>query len=122
MNNETDNNLVNRDYLVDLQNSVHNNRSTPLDEQFEVRLDPKEFLEKSSESSLQAMKKRWFVNLSGMTIPKNVQFLLQLGEKFSVPSGNSVEAMMEFFKNVESNMKKIRPHKFLRVRNLITSI
>ncbi|EGI60374.1 hypothetical protein G5I_11558 [Acromyrmex echinatior] len=56
MNNETDNNLVNGDHLIDLQNSLHNNSSMPLNEQLEVRLDPKEFLDKSSESSLQTMR------------------------------------------------------------------
>jgi len=38
----------------------------------------------------------------------------------SVPSDNSIEIMMEFFKNIDSSMKKIRPHKILKVKNLIT--
>lgn len=71
VNNVTSNIHVTKDCLIELHSFHRNNRHWSKD-QLEVKLDPEEFVESSSESSLEALKKRWFVNLFGITIPKKI--------------------------------------------------
>jgi len=59
---------------------------------------------------------KWFLNLSGNFIPKNIQQLIQLGENFSLPIDESQKLKLEFAKNIEVNIKKfpILTHEYIR--------
>ncbi|KYN18663.1 hypothetical protein ALC57_09022 [Trachymyrmex cornetzi] len=87
-----------------------------------MRLEPREFLDRLPLPSLHNLKEKWFINLSGCIIPKKIQTVLQLGENFSVPSKNNIRVLIEFLKNIESNLFKIKPHKILGFRGIISPI
>lgn len=56
--------------------SLQCNTTDPSKNQIEVKIEAKEFVDKSVVSSLFSTKEGWFVNLTGVVIPKKVQFLL----------------------------------------------
>ncbi|KAG5344029.1 GTD2A protein, partial [Acromyrmex charruanus] len=64
-------------------------------------------------------KEDWFTNLSGFTIPDKVQYLLQLGENFALPSFDKKITLLE---NLENNFRKIKPTNILSIRNCTTPI
>jgi len=51
---------------------------------------------------------KWFVNLSGKTIPEEEILLLQLGEKFSLPVSikDNSKTIVEFIKCIQKNLFK----------------
>jgi len=53
---------------------------------------------------------KWFVNLSNVTIPKEVQQLLQLGDRFSLPTMNSNlhNTIIEIIKQTENNIINLK--------------
>lgn len=62
-------------------------------------------------------KEKWFINLSSLPISINVQDLLSLCERFSLPSHYQKRlATFEFIKNVENNIKKYNDEsKFFKI-------
>jgi len=64
------------------------------------------------------LKIHWFLNLSFLTIPKDIQCFLQFGENFSLPSKNLEKIVVEVrnIKNVE-NTNKIPIDTQLTIRN-----
>jgi len=60
------------------------------------------------EKPLNELHKNWFVNLSNKIIPEEVQLLLQLGEKFSLPmvEKDKERTIVEFIKYIEKNIFK----------------
>jgi len=56
-------------------------------EKIKIKIES-EFYNRISESSLHSIRDNWIVNLSPITIPKDIQCLLQHGESFSLPSYN----------------------------------
>jgi len=60
------------------------------------------------EKPLDKLHDNWFVNLSNKKIPEEVQLLLQLGEKFSVPivEKEKERTIVEFIKCIEKNIFK----------------
>lgn len=75
----------------------------------EVFLLLSSFLEPST--CLLQIQNKWFVNLSSVQIPPEVQGLLQLGYNFCLPVMNKKHVTMEFIKYVENNIRKL-PTKF----------
>ena len=55
---------------------------------------------------LDTLHDNWFINLSGIDIPLEVQYLLQLGEKFGLPIDkyNKDSTLIEFIKHIENNI------------------
>jgi len=53
---------------------------------------------------------KWFINLSGVTIPKEVQQLLQLGDRFALPTMNSNlhNTIIEIIKQTENNITNLK--------------
>jgi len=53
---------------------------------------------------------KWFVNLSSVTIPKEVQQLLQLGDRFALPTMNSNlhNTIIEIIKQTENNIINLK--------------
>lgn len=68
---------------------------------YEINISPHNF---NSQYSLNDFQDKWFINLSGISIPKQVQLLLQLGDRFNLPLTNSTPTTFEFIKNVERNI------------------
>lgn len=59
------------------------------------------------------------MNLSSINIPHDVQCLLQLGDRFSLPPyKNSRHAAFDFIKNIESNLSKFDPLLASEIRSL----
>jgi len=71
-------------------------------------------------SSVSSIRDKWFTNLSSIPIPKNVQFLIQLGDNFSLPTFNKNKLTKEIIKSVECNIKKfpIATHNNIRNRSI----
>jgi len=53
---------------------------------------------------------KWFINLSGVTIPKGVQQLLQLEDRFALPTMNSNlhNTIIEIIKQTENNIINLK--------------
>ncbi|KYN07135.1 hypothetical protein ALC62_01943, partial [Cyphomyrmex costatus] len=56
-------------------------------------------------------------NLSSIQIPNEVQFLLQLGDNFSLPFNNFQNIAIELIKNIENNVKKLQTSVHNTIRN-----
>jgi len=66
------------------------------------------------------MEEEWFVNLSSITFPREVQSLLQLGEKFSLPYHcHSRKHIIDFIKHLESNLKRMHPDISTEIRSRV---
>lgn len=61
----------------------------------------------NEEPSLSNINKGWFVNLSSIPIPKDIQSLLQLDDNFSLPDTDPIKLTTEFMKNIENNIKRL---------------
>jgi len=75
-----------------------------------------------SHSELHEIKEEWFVNISDVPIPKNVQTLVQLGDRFNLPSSNIDKASFSIIKNVESSLRNIRANTIPIIRNKTVDI
>ena len=55
---------------------------------------------------MKILQDNWFVNLSNIDIPLEVQYLLQLGEKFNLPinQDNKKKVLVEFIKHIENGI------------------
>lgn len=75
------------------------------DDNLEQRVDisPHNFNEPSK---LDTLKDGWFLNLSNSVVPKKVQLLLQLGDRFNLPLIDKKSTAFEFLKCVEKNIEK----------------
>jgi len=71
----------------------------------EINISPDNF---RLSSPLNTIHDKWFVNLSKKPIPEDVRMLLQLGEKFGLPSTkkNQEKTIVEFMKCIEKNLFK----------------
>jgi len=70
-------------------------------------------------SPLDTLYDKWFVNLSSIDIPLEVQYLLQLGEKFnlSINKDNKEKILVELLKYIENSITD-RPNNIVNfVRN-----
>ncbi|XP_071637612.1 uncharacterized protein [Temnothorax longispinosus] len=86
-----------------------------------VSLQAKNF---KQESSLDSLQHGWFRNLSTYTIPDEIVYLLQLGERFGVPI-NEFEIpklITEFIKHIEGNINKCQESIRGAVRNESVSL
>ena len=79
-----------------------------------IILDPMSF--SPTTSSLLETKDKWFVNLSTIQIPSEIQGLLQLGENFCLPTHNKDKVVSEFVKSVEHSIDKLPRQSQLIVR------
>ena len=80
--------------------------SSERDNLVDITVFPNEF--EYIKCSLVYLRKKWFINLSLVSIPNYVQCFLQLGENFSLPSSYNRKLIFEFIKNVEFNIKKLQ--------------
>lgn len=77
---------------------------------FNIQLNFNQSSPVDNHSFLISLNNKWFVNLSSIYIPHDVQCLLQLGGRFSLPPyKNSRHATFDFIKNIESNLSKFDP-------------
>ena len=81
---------------------------------FETNLTPSIYKYKYN---FQELKKNWFINLSQKNIPNEIQFLLQLGEGFSLPPQNAELTIIEFIKHIENNIFRLRIPNIRGLRN-----
>lgn len=73
----------------------------------EVKICPSSFADRSS--SPLTLHKKWFVNLSTKHIPYEVCGLLQLGERFNLPTISCNDRVTsEFIKHIENNIHRIQ--------------
>jgi len=83
-----------------------------------ISIDPHMFNRKSVDV-LEHVNDKWFLNLSGSTIPHEVSTLLQLGERFCLPTYlNKKLAIHEFVKDIESNLVFHNSKKQVLIRNI----
>jgi len=73
-------------------------------------------------SNIEDPHEKWFINLSGTNIPKNVQTLLQLGDRFNLPITNSRPIKFEFIKSIERNIDMCPENLQWSIRNGAISI
>lgn len=69
-----------------------------------IKISPVDFCDTSPLDT--PLHERWFVNLSNTDITKDVQILLQLGERFGLPidKNNFERTLIEFIKHIENNV------------------
>ena len=68
------------------------------------------------------IRDNWFVNLSSISIPDNIQSLLQLGNNFSLPVRKLNNLTTDFIKNIENNIWKLPNEIRSNIREKSTSI
>jgi len=84
-----------------------------------ITIDPHNFGNKSI-NALEHTNKKWFLNLTDTTIPQEVSSLLQLGERFCLPSHlNKKSAIHEFIKDIESNSALHKSKNQTLIRNIV---
>jgi len=77
-----------------------------VDSHINISVSPENFDINKSNTSLEQVNKKWFINLSDKVIPHEVSMLLQFGDRFCLPNSiNKKTAIHEFIKDIESNMK-----------------
>jgi len=112
----------------DLDNRLHNikpityNITSENNIMVNVSISPKNF---SVEQPLDTVQNNWFVNLSEVEIPLEVQGLLQLGDRFGLPpfEHQKKRNIINFIKNVENNINnfKLNEEVNLNIRSLSVS-
>lgn len=85
----------------------------------QVHIDPSDFGDSLPLDRLNSINEHWFVNISSTSIPLEVQCLLQLGDRFSLPveQRNLRCNIFETIKFFESNIRKLDPRISGDVRN-----
>ena len=68
-------------------------------------------------SSLSTIKDGWFLNLSAVDIPFNIQYFLQLGENFALPFNNKHRIIFDCIKNVEISTQRMPIDKKITITN-----
>ncbi|KYM95692.1 hypothetical protein ALC62_13658 [Cyphomyrmex costatus] len=68
-------------------------------------------------SSLSTVRDKWFINLSSVDIPHNIQCFLQLGENFALPFNKKSRIIFDCIKNIESSILKMPINKKMTVTN-----
>lgn len=60
----------------------------------------------NQDSFFNTLHEKWLINLSDVTIPHNVQVLLQLGERFGLPMTHRQKerTIIDFIKHIEKNI------------------
>lgn len=92
----------NSTYSSNLIFSLKPDESLSFGEKFKITADPARY---GCCQPFLHLRENWFVNLSTVSIPRDVQVLLQLGENFSLPSFNLDKLTMELIKNLENNLR-----------------
>lgn len=103
------------DHNVNFSFKPVNNRNGAQGWGSEVRVDPSCF--KGRPQLPLPLNKKWFVNLSSIQIPEDVQCLLQLGDNFSLPFSNRDKLTMDFIKNIECSLTKLPSATQITIRN-----
>jgi len=84
-----------------------------------INIEPMKFYGDIKEP-LNHTNNKWFKNLSNSHIPAQVTNLVQLGERFSLPTNqNKKLAVHETIKDLESNIKSSNIENQIRIRNTI---
>lgn len=81
----------------------------------EVNVTPDSF--DNNQRGLFGLREDWFVNLSGVDVPRDVQSLLQLGENFSMPITDGEFLTVDFLKNFENSLRKLPSAKRYEIKN-----
>ncbi|XP_032685326.1 uncharacterized protein LOC116850787, partial [Odontomachus brunneus] len=88
---------------------------------FHITIDPLKY-EKLKNPNLFQPQQKWFLNLSSIDIPTNIQGLLQLGNGFSVPPTNEKSTLIECIKHLENNMRSLSTNEKEAIRSRSVSI
>jgi len=102
-------------------NNVHKSQSPPnntLDPPA-INVSPNFF---NASASIFDIQETWFLNLSNIQIPKEVQLLLQLGNNFNFPSTNIKQITLDLIKNIENSIEKLNKTSKIEARNKIIAI
>jgi len=84
-----------------------------------INIKPSNFLD-DIRDPLSNTNSKWFSNLSNSYIPTQVTNLIQLGDRFSLPTNHNKKfAVHEIIKDVESNSKSFYIENQIRLRNTI---
>ncbi|KYQ53742.1 hypothetical protein ALC60_07325 [Trachymyrmex zeteki] len=83
-----------------------------------IFIHPNSFPSQNNSSSLTTIRKKWFINLSSVEIPHNIQCFLQLGENFALPFNNKNKIIFECIKSVESSTHRMPIDRRIEVVNL----
>jgi len=78
-----------------------------LQNNYNIKINPVSF---GPHSNINKINNDWFVNISNQPIPKNVQLLVQLGDRFNLPVFNKDKrsAAVDIIKNVESSLFNVK--------------
>ena len=68
-------------------------------------------------NNINKIQEGWFLNLSNVHIPKDVELLLQMGDRFNLPLVNNSNAIIENIKQIESNIRNCTEELRCDVRN-----
>jgi len=83
----------------------------------EVKIDPIHYFNTINSSPFDSVNDKWFINLSHVEIPYNVQRLLQLGQNFSILSTNTKNNIIQLIKNIENNVINLQQDTQNEIRN-----
>jgi len=76
-----------------------------------INIDPNIFNNVFPDKQLKTIKEKWIINLSSVDIPTEIQYLSQLGEKFSLPTEKfKKHDFINFIKQLEDNLSKLHPN------------
>jgi len=79
----------------------------PSNSSYDININPDDYLSHLNVAHLDVLNNKWFINLSTINIPDQVQSLLQLGEKFCLPPQRNRQGLVfNFIKNIEHNITK----------------
>lgn len=74
-----------------------------------ISVDPAQF-SSQRQSEIFSVRDGWFIHLSSVSIPQEIQGFLQLRATFSLPfHGHSRKHILDFIKHFESNLNRLHP-------------
>jgi len=86
-----------------------------------INIKPNIFFQKVPSPSPVSIRNKWFINLSSLPIPTNVQCLLQLGDNFSLPETNKKKWQLNSLKILSLTLNYRLLHKHTWEINLSLS-
>jgi len=95
----------------------HHEKQQEVHDSGNISLHPSSFTGQQLSPSFSSLREKWFLNLSSYPIPKNVQYLIQLGDNFSLPIFDKNKARIEFIKSIECSIKKFPKSTHINIRN-----
>jgi len=108
--------LMEKDLIKNRRNIKSITYNTPSNKEnfITINISPDEF---STTNSLDIVHEKWFVNMSDVQFPSEVQGLLQLGDRFGLPPFEQLKKMntINFIKHIENNIQKFKLNEELNI-------